>query len=143
VHIAITRFPAVPAERDKDFRDWFARSNEQLRAVVGLRGRRLLRAPDGSYAAMVEHDSASSYADMHKAEAISMIHHGLGCILSTSRQATSYDVLVDSPTAETCSGDDHGTCGCEGSAAEPGPRLVRGAAVEATVSSAGDGAGLP
>lgn len=113
MHIAITRFPTVPAERDKDFRDWFARSNEQLHAVVGLRGRRLMRAPDGSYTAMVEHDSAGSFAEMHKAEAISMIHHGLGCILSNSRQVMSYDVLVDFPTAETCSGDGHGTCLCE------------------------------
>jgi len=115
VHIAITRFPAVPAERDKDFRDWFVRSNEQLRAMVGLRGRRLLRAPDGSYTVMEEHDSASSFADMHKAATISMIHHGLGCILSNSRQETSYDVLVDFPTPETCSGHGHGheTCGCE------------------------------
>lgn len=113
LHIEITRFPAVPAERDKDFRDWFARSNEQLRAVAGLRGRRLMRAPDGSYSAMVEHDSASSFADMRKAEAISMINHGLGGILSDSRQAVSDDVLVDVPSAEACPGDDHGTRGCK------------------------------
>lgn len=113
MHIAITRFPAVPAERDKDFRDWFARSNEQLHAMAGLRARRLLLAPDGSYTAMVEHDSAGSFAEMHKAEAISMIHHGLGCVLSNSWQATSYDVLVDSPIAETYSGDGHERCGCE------------------------------
>jgi hypothetical protein len=97
VHIAIARFPAVPAERDKDFRDWFAWSNDQLRATVGLRGRRLLRAPDGSYTALMEHDSASSFAAMRKAEAISMIQHGLGRILSDRRQAIRYDVLVDSP----------------------------------------------
>ena len=66
MHIAITRFPAVPAERDKDFRDWFARSNQQLHAMVGLRGRRLLRATDGSYTAVVEHDSASSFATLAK-----------------------------------------------------------------------------
>ena len=113
MHIAITRFPAVPAERDKDFRDWFARSNEQLRAVVGLRGLRLMRAPDGFYTAMVEHDSASSFADMRKAEAISMIDHGLGRILSDSREAMSYDVLEGFRTAETCSGDDHRTRGFE------------------------------
>lgn len=97
MHIAIARFPAVPAERDKDFRDWFAWSNDQLRATVGLRGRRLLRAPDGSYTALVEHDSAKSFAAMRKAEAISMIQHGLGRILSDRRQAMRYDVLVDFP----------------------------------------------
>lgn len=114
MHIAIARFPAVPAERDKDFRDWFAWSNDQLRGMVGLRGRRLLRAPDGSYIALVEHDSAGAFAAMHKAEAVSMIHRGLGRILNDRRQAMRYDVLVDFPTAEACCCDGNGTCGCEG-----------------------------
>ena len=114
MHIAIARFPAVPAEHDKDFRDWFAWSNDQLRGMVGLRGRRLLRAPDGSYIALVEHDSAGAFAAMHKAEAVSMIHRGLGRILNDRRQAMRYDVLVDFPTAEACCCDGHGTCGCEG-----------------------------
>lgn len=122
MHIAIARFPAVSAERDKDFREWFAWSNDQLRAMVGLRGRRLLRAPDGSYTALVEHDSAGSFAAMRKAEAISMIHRGLGGILSDSRQAMRYDVLVDSPTAETSCCGGHETCGCEGAAQDPGLR---------------------
>ncbi len=58
--IAIARFPAVPAERDKDFREWFASSNEQLRETAGLKGRRRLRAPDGSYSTLMEHESASN-----------------------------------------------------------------------------------
>ena len=118
-------------------------SRSQLRATVGLRGRRLLRAPDGSYTALVEHDSASSFAAMRKAEAISMIHHGLGQILSDSRQAMRYDVLVDFPTAETCCCDGHETCGCEGAEQDPGLRLVRGGVVHGEVSCAGDGKGRP
>jgi len=120
MHIAIARFPAVPTERDKDFRDWFAWSNDQLRGMVGLRGRRLLRAADGSYIALVEHDSASAFAAMHKAEAVSMIHRGLGRILNDRRQAMRYDVLVDFPTAEACCCIGHGTCSCEGAAGTPG-----------------------
>ena len=58
--IAIARFPAVPAERDKDFREWFASSNEQLRETAGLKGRRRQRAPDGSYSTLMEHESASN-----------------------------------------------------------------------------------
>jgi len=134
MHIAIARFPAVPAERDKDFRDWFTWSNDQLRGIVGLRGRRLLRAPDGSYTALVEHDSASAFAAMLKAEAVSMIHRGLGPILNDRRQAMRYDVLVDFPTAEACRCDGQGTCSCEGAASEPGLRLVGGGTVPAAVS---------
>ena len=33
MHIAIARFPPVPAEHDNDFRDWFAWSNDQLRGA--------------------------------------------------------------------------------------------------------------
>ena len=143
MHIAIARFPAVPAERDKDFRDWFAWSNDQLRGMVGLRGRRLLRAPDGSYTALVEHDSASAFAAMHKAEAVSMIHRGLGRILNDRRQAMRYDVLVDFPIAEACRCDGHGTCSCEGAVSEPGLRLGSGGAVPAAVSCDGDNAGRP
>jgi len=120
VHIAIARFPAVPAERDKDFREWFAWSNDQLRTMVGLRGRCLLRSPDGSYTALVEHDCANSFAAMPRAEAISMIHHGLGRILNDGRQTMRYDVLVDFPTAETCCCDGQETCGYEGAWQDPG-----------------------
>jgi len=120
MHIAIARYPAVPAEHDKDFQDWFAWSNEQLRGMVGLRGRRMLRALDGTYTALVEHDSADDFAAMLKAEAISMIHRGLGTVLNDRRQAMSYDVLMEFPTADGCRCDGNGTCGCEGAEGKPG-----------------------
>ena len=46
--VAIARFPEVPFDREAEFRAWFAWSNGQLRGIDGLRGRRLLRAEDGS-----------------------------------------------------------------------------------------------
>jgi hypothetical protein len=116
MHIAIARFSAVPAERDQDFRDWFARSNNHLRETAGLKSRRLLRAPDGSYIALLEHESASTFAAMHTTEAVSMIHEGLGLILNDGPQALTYDVVVDFSTAETCCGGGHGTASPEGSA---------------------------
>lgn len=58
MHIATARFPTVPAELDKDFRDWFAWSNDQLRGTAGLKARRLVCAPDGSYTVLVEHEGA-------------------------------------------------------------------------------------
>ena len=108
MHIAIARFPTVPAERDKDFRDWFAWSNDQLRETAGLKARRLLRAPDGSYTALVEHESASTFAAMHATEAVSMIHQGLGQILNDGPQATKYEVVVDFSTSGSCCGDGPG-----------------------------------
>lgn len=105
MHIAIARFPPVPAARDKDFRDWFAWSNDQLRETAGLRARRLLRAPDGSYTALVEHESAEAFAAMHSAEPISEIHKRLGQIIQDDPQATKFDVVVDLATSES------GCCG--------------------------------
>ena len=43
--VAIARFPEVPTDREAEFRAWFAWSNDLLRDVDGLAGRRLLRAP--------------------------------------------------------------------------------------------------
>lgn len=102
MYIAIAHFPTVPAERDNDFRDWFAWSNEQLRHTAGLKDRRLLRAQNGSYIALVEHESASTFAAMHSVEAVSMIHAGLGSILSDGPQATKYDVVVGFSTSGGC-----------------------------------------
>ena len=56
--VAIAQFPEVPTEREEEFQAWFAWSNGQLHEIDGLRGRRLLRAADGTYTALVEHASA-------------------------------------------------------------------------------------
>ena len=114
MYIAIARFPTVPAERDKDFRDWFVWSNDQLRDTPGLKSRRLLRAPDGSYTALVEHQDAGTFAAMHAAEQVSMIHEQLEKIVNDGPQATRYDVVVDFSTAQTCCGGGHGTSIHEG-----------------------------
>lgn len=109
MHIAIARFPTVPADRDQEFRDWFAWSNDQLRETAGLKGRRLLRAQDGSYTALVEHESENTFAAMHTTEPVLKIHERLGQILSDGPQATKYDVVVDFSAAGSCCGDGHGT----------------------------------
>ncbi len=108
MHISIVRFPTVTAELDKDFRDWFASSNDQLRGTAGLKGRRLLRAADGSYTAVMEHEGASTFAAVHAAEAVSMVQSGLGQILSECPQAMTYEGVADFAASEGCCGG-HGT----------------------------------
>lgn len=123
MHIAIARFPTVPAERDQDFRDWFAWSNDQLRDTAGLKARRLLRAPDGSYTALVEHESADTFAAMHTAEPVSKIHERLGQIVDDGPEATKYDVVVDYPTSGGCCG---GGAGAGSHEAAPQARVSGG-----------------
>jgi hypothetical protein len=102
MHISIVRFPTVTAELDKEYRDWFASSNDLLRGTAGLKGRRLLRAPEGSYTAVIEHDGASTFAAVHAAEAVSMVQSGLGRILSTCPQAMTYEVVEDFAASGGC-----------------------------------------
>jgi len=92
----------VPSGREQDFLDWFARSNDQLGLQTDLKSRRLLRTPDGSYTELVEHASHQAFATMRQAEAVSMIHAGLGSILSNNLQATTYEVEADCSSSQEC-----------------------------------------
>jgi hypothetical protein len=74
VFVAIARFPEVPSELEDEFQAWFAWSNNQLRQVDGLTGRRLLGAADGAYIALVEHTSGETFAAMHDTEVASRVH---------------------------------------------------------------------
>ena len=66
--VAIAQFPEVPTERVEEFQAWFAWSNGLLREIDGLQGRRLLRAADGTYTTLGEHQSAQTFAAMHLTE---------------------------------------------------------------------------
>ncbi len=102
--IAIARFPEVPTEREAEFRAWFAWSNDQLREVDGLQGRRLLRAADGSYTALVEHKNAETFAAMRATDAASQVHALLGELLLDGSAATNYEVVADLAKSGSCCG---------------------------------------
>jgi heme-degrading monooxygenase HmoA len=102
--IAIARFPEVPTVREAEFRAWFAWSNDQLRDVEGLQGRRLLRTDDGGYTALVEHDSAESFAAMHATDAASRVHAQLGELLLEGPAASTYEVVADLAKSGSCCG---------------------------------------
>jgi heme-degrading monooxygenase HmoA len=102
--VAIARFPNVPTEREAEFRAWFAWSNDQLRDIDGLAGRRLLRASDGSYTVLVEHTTAETFASMLATEAALQVHAQLGELLLDEPAATMYDVVVDLAKSGSCCG---------------------------------------
>jgi heme-degrading monooxygenase HmoA len=108
--VAIAQFPEVPTEREAEFRAWFAWSNDQLRDIDGLEGRRLLRAPDGSYTALVEHKSAETFAAMHTTGEASHVHALLAELLLDEPAATAYEVVTDLAKSGSCCGgaDSHG-----------------------------------
>jgi len=102
--VAIARFPEVPTEREAEFRAWFAWSNDQLRDIDGLRGRRLLRASDGSYTALVEHKSAETFAAMGATEVASRVLALLAELLLEELGATTYEVVADLANSGSCCG---------------------------------------
>ena len=116
--VAIARFPRIPTEREEEFQSWFAWSNDQLREIDGLQGRRLLRATDGTYMALVEHKSAETFDAMHTTEAASRVHARLAEVIIDEPQATKYEVVVDFAKAEACCGGSggHGDQGAHGRA---------------------------
>ncbi|NMM23501.1 MAG: hypothetical protein HHJ11_08380 [Phycicoccus sp.] len=125
--VAIAQFPEVPTDRDKEFLAWFAWSNGQLREIDGLQGRRLLRASDGTYSAIVEHRSADTFAAMHLTEVASLVHARLGQVVHGEPMAMKYDVVADlAKSGSCCGGGDGGHGGHD--------RAVAGGRVELQVA---------
>jgi len=120
--VAIARFPEIPTEREEEFQAWFAWSNDQLREIDGLLGRRLLRAPDGTYSALVEHKSSKTFAAMHTIEAASHVRARLREVITGEPVATKYEVVVDFAKAGSCCGGSgrHGDHGAPDRAAAGG-----------------------
>lgn len=105
--VVIALFPAVPAEKDQQFRDWFAWSNELLRdTVTGLRERRLLRGDDRSYVAVVELEDSATLAAMHSSEAAAQVHERLASILEEGPRATRYEVVGQLAAPAHCCHED-------------------------------------
>jgi len=114
--VAIARFPEIPTEREDELQAWFAWSNDQLREIDGLKGRRLLRAPDGTYMALVEHESAGTFDAMHATEAAARVHARLAEVIIDEPRAKKYEVVVDFAKSEACcgGGGGHGDQGALG-----------------------------
>jgi heme-degrading monooxygenase HmoA len=106
--IAIARFPEVPTEREAEFRAWFAWSNHRLRDIDGLQGRRLLRAIDGTYTVLVEHESAETFAAMRATGVAARVHARLGELLLDEPAATTYEVVADLAKPGSCCGGEGG-----------------------------------
>ncbi len=102
--VAMARFAGVRNEREQEFQAWFAWSSEKLRDIDGLKGRRLLRASDGTYTALVEHQSGETFAAMNTTEVATQVHARLADIVNDEPRATTFKVIADLPTSGSCCG---------------------------------------
>lgn len=60
--VAIINFPPVKAGREKEFREWFEWSNNEMSKFKGFLRRRLLKpVKGGNYVAVIEHESHDTF----------------------------------------------------------------------------------
>jgi len=105
--IALVTFPEVPADRETAFRSWFAWSNEELAGVHGLQSRRLLRARNGGYSALVEHESEATFSAMHAMPEVAEIQARLREIVPEPPSATQLEVVSGEVAGSCCGRGDH------------------------------------
>ncbi len=64
--VNIVHFPPLKPGMDEEFRQWFAKSNEEFAKHPGFIRRVLLKPrKGGNYAAIVEHESFATFEAMH------------------------------------------------------------------------------
>ncbi len=64
--VVLISFPPIRTGKDAEFRDWFARSNEEFSHHKGFIRRRLLKpVGEGNYAAIVEFENKDAFNAMH------------------------------------------------------------------------------
>ena len=64
--VNIIHFPSIKKQKDAEFREWFAWSNEVYSKHKGFISRKLLLPREGgNYAAVVEHESYDTFMAMH------------------------------------------------------------------------------
>jgi len=70
VFVNIVEFPTIKKEKDEEFKEWFAWSNTVYEKFDGFISRRLLKPTngEGSYVAIVEHESGKTFMVMHLSE---------------------------------------------------------------------------
>jgi len=93
--VNLIRFPALHPGREEAFLEWFKRSNRVYRDFPGFRSRRLLRAADGSYAAVVEHESEQTFMAMHTSPERAGLWADVEPLVQERPQPAFYDVVEE------------------------------------------------
>ena len=93
--VVIINFPPVKAGKDKEFLEWFDWSNKEFAKHEGFGSRRLLKAlKDGSYAAVVEHESEKTFAAMNSSPFHGEAAKRVGPLLEGSPTPNFYEVIA-------------------------------------------------
>lgn len=72
--IAITRFPPINPEQDREFKEWFNWSNQLLKNSPGFISRKLIVGRARSYVAIIEHSRYDTFTAMHSSNEHKLVH---------------------------------------------------------------------
>lgn len=72
--IAITRFPPINPEHDREFKEWFNWSNQLLKNSPGFISRKLIVGRTRSYVAIIEHSGYDTFTAMHSSNEHKLVH---------------------------------------------------------------------
>ena len=93
--VVIINFPPIKAGKDKEFREWFEWSNNELSKFKGFINRRLLKPlKEGNYAAIIEHESYDTFMAVQKTPFHDEAGKKVAPLLDGSPNPVFYEVLI-------------------------------------------------
>jgi len=93
--VNIAFFPPIMAGKDEEFRDWFSWSSQEFSKHKGFISRRLLKSvKDGSYAAIVKHESSETFKAMHHSPSHDSAHERVVPFLNGQPTPHFYEVVI-------------------------------------------------
>ncbi len=94
--VNFVEFPPIKADKDAEFRQWFAWSNREFASQKGFIRRLLLqpRGGSGNYAAIVEHESYETFMAMHNSPLHARAYEQVAPLFEGSPSPRFYDVVV-------------------------------------------------
>lgn len=97
--VNLVRFPPLRQGREAAFVEWFQRSNKTYADFSGFVSRTLLRAADGSYAAVVEHASEQTFMVMHTSPERAELWAQVEPLLQARPEPSFYEVIEETHAA--------------------------------------------
>jgi heme-degrading monooxygenase HmoA len=93
--VVVISFPPIKADKDAEFREWFAWSNEKFSTFKGFIRRRLLRPlREGNYAAIVEFENQDAFDAMHNSPAHDKAGERVRPLFDGNPSPLFYEVVV-------------------------------------------------
>lgn len=93
--VNIVHFPPIKPGKDEEFLHWFAWSNEEFTKHRGFIRRQLLKPlHGGSYAAIVEHESFTTFQAMHTSSTQSEVNRRVQPLFDGEPKPEFFDIVV-------------------------------------------------